>query len=190
MSIYSILQYPNPRLKTVAPAVEDIHAPHVQTMIHNMLETLNHTEHCGGLAATQLDIEHPLRIFVYYDYENDDHSTQVARAIINPEIIKTEGEVFEEEGCMSVYPDHIHAAVTRPAFTTMKAMNEKGESIELTRGGYLAKLFIHEVDHLNGKVYIDHLKPLKRQLLDKKITKLRKKIAQHGCGDSHCDHDH
>ncbi|PIQ43430.1 MAG: peptide deformylase [Gammaproteobacteria bacterium CG11_big_fil_rev_8_21_14_0_20_46_22] len=190
MSTYRILDYPDPRLKTVAQKVDDINAPHVQEMIHNMLETLENTDHCGGLAATQLDIEKPLRIFVYYDYENDDPSNQVARVIVNPEIVKTEGEVNEQEGCMSVYPDHIHAAVKRPALTTMKALNEKGETIELARGGYLAKLFIHEVDHLEGKVYIDHLKPLKRAMLDKKIAKLRKNLASNSCGDAHCHHDH
>lgn len=178
MSIYRILQYPDPRLKTVAPPVENINDEHVQTMIHSMYETLLNTEHCGGLAATQLDIKNPLRIFVFYDFDESDIENQTARIVVNPEIVKTEGEVFEPEGCMSVCPNNLHVPVKRPALTTMKAIDEHGNPIELTRGGYLAKLFVHEVDHLNGKVYIDHLKPVKRQMINKKIDKLLKKTSK------------
>lgn len=178
MTILKILDYPNPRLKNQAPRVDDVSAPAVQTMIQDMLETLKNTEQCGGLAATQLDIKDPLQIFVYYDAEDNNPESTEARVAVNPEIVSTEGEVVEPEGCMSVYPDHIYAAVKRPEQTTMRAMDENGETFESTRGGYLAKLFIHEVDHLQGRLYIDHLKPVKRNMLDKKIQKLRKKLKK------------
>lgn len=178
MSILRILDYPDPRLKNQAKSVMNVSDVEVQTMIQNMLETLKNTEHCGGLAATQLDIKEPLQIFVYYDYENDNPENARPRVAVNPEIISTEGEVVEPEGCMSVYPDYIHASVKRPQQTTMRALDENGEIFELTRGGYLAKLFVHEVDHLQGQLYIDRLKPMKRSLLDKKIQKLRKKLKK------------
>lgn len=173
MTILGILKYPDPRLKTVAPPVDDIQSADVQKMIEDMLETLQHTEHCGGLAATQLDIKHPKRIFVYNDFDEDNADAgSKSLVIVNPEIVAIEGEVKETEGCMSVYPDDIQAVVLRPAKTTMKAIDQFGNPLELIRTGYLAKLFQHEIDHLNGKLYIDHLKPLKRQMLNKKIEKV------------------
>ncbi len=174
MTLLAILQYPDPRLKTVAAPVEDVHAPETKTMISDMLETLEKTEHCGGLAATQLDIAHPQQIFVFYDYDEAEPEKRTPMVVINPKIIKTEGAVLEEEGCMSVHPNHIQAKITRPAFTTIEALDSQGLRMELTRGGYLAKLFVHEIDHLQGKVFIDHLKPLKRKMVDEKIKKVLK----------------
>lgn len=179
MSVLRILNYPDPRLKTVAEKVENIHDPDVQKMIDDMLETLLNTPHCGGLAATQLDIEHPKQIFVFYDFDESDLSKpQVATVVVNPEIISTEGEVFEEEGCMSVYPDFIQAKVKRPAKTHMRALDRHGNVVEYTRTGYLAKNFMHETDHLNGKLYIDHLKPVKRSVVDGKILKAKRVSAK------------
>lgn len=178
MTILKILDYPNPRLKNRAARVDDISNHSVQSMIQDMLDTLKNTEQCGGLAATQLDIKDPLQIFVYYDVEDDNPDDAQACVAVNPEIVSTEGEVVEPEGCMSVYPDYIQASVKRPEKTTMRAMDENGETFESTRDGYLAKLFIHEVDHLQGRLYIDHLKPVKRNMLDKKIQKLRKKLKK------------
>jgi peptide deformylase len=174
MTLLRILDYPDPRLKTVAPSVENIHDPRIQTMIADMVETLQNTEHCGGLAATQLDIQNPARIFVYYDFqENESSPTQTLRVIVNPVIVKTEGEVTEEEGCMSVYSAPVK--ITRPKRTTIDALDQQGNSLCLTREGYLAKLYVHEIDHLNGIINIDHLKPLKRALVDEKIKKALKK---------------
>lgn len=168
MTVLKILEYPNPRLKTVAKRVDNVLDANVQKDIDDMLETLLHTPHCGGLAATQVDIQDPYRMFVFFDSEDQN----AAKHVINPEILETTGEVFEEEGCMSVYPNHIHASVKRPAQTKIKFIDRQGNPCELTRGGYLAKLFIHEIDHLNGKLYIDHLQPLKRKMTDKKIDKV------------------
>ncbi|OGT30880.1 MAG: peptide deformylase [Gammaproteobacteria bacterium RIFCSPHIGHO2_12_FULL_35_23] len=173
MAVLRILNYPDPRLKTVAEPVTDINDPIVQQMIADMLETLVNTPHCGGLAATQLDIQNPKRIFVFYDFFEDKNSKETPTVVINPEIVNTEGEVFEQEGCMSVYPNEILAAILRPARTHMRGLDRHGKPIEFIREGYLAKNFMHEVDHLNGKLYIDHLKPLKRTMLDKKIKKVR-----------------
>jgi peptide deformylase len=174
MTVLRILDYPDPRLKTVAPVVEDVHQPEIQQMIDDMLETLLKTPRCGGLAATQLDIAKPKRIFVFYD-SNDSQSNPTC--VVNPEIISTTGEVFEEEGCMSVYCEEVSAKLKRPQRTKIKCINRDGQAMELERDGYLAKLFVHECDHLNGKLYIDYLLPLKRRMVDKKVTKLRRQQA-------------
>lgn len=175
MTVLRILDYPDPRLKKVADKVDDVNAPEVQQMISDMLETLENTPQCGGLAATQLDIAEPKQIFVFYDFDADEpEKGQKATAVINPEIIATEGEVFEPEGCMSVYPDHVHAPVKRPAKTHMRALDPQGNEVEYIRTGYLAKNFMHETEHLNGKLYIDLLKPLKRSMVEKKIKKAKK----------------
>lgn len=157
-------------MKTVAKKVIDINDVKVQKDIDNMLETLLKTPHCGGLAATQLDIKDPYYIFVFFD--DDANSTPICA--VNAEILEMQGEIFEDEGCMSVYPNHIRASVTRPKKTKIKYLDRYGKEHELERGGYLAKLFVHETDHLNGKVYIDHLSSLKRSMVDKKIMKVIK----------------
>lgn len=178
MAVYRILEYPDPLLKRVAEPVDDINAPEVQEMIANMLETLDNTPHCGGLASTQLSTKNPKRIFVFYDFIEGESHEQTATVAVNPEIIKTEGEVHEPEGCMSVYPDFIHPAVSRPQTTTMRCLDQHGNEVEFTRSGYLAKNFVHEIDHLNGKVFIDYLKPLKRSMVDKKIQKIKRVLAK------------
>ncbi|MCP4474138.1 MAG: peptide deformylase [Gammaproteobacteria bacterium] len=178
MALLRILNYPDPRLKTIAPAVEDIHDPTVQQMIADMLETLKNTPHCGGLAATQLDIKAPQRIFVFYD--SNDRALADAVCVVNPEIIAMEGEVHEPEGCMSVYCEHITAAIKRPARTRIRALSPDGKTIELERDGYLAKLFEHEIDHLNGKLYIDHLgmTSMKRRLIERKVAKVKRALKR------------
>lgn len=177
MTTLRILDYPDPRLKTCAPPVERIDDPLVQKMIDDMLETLINTPHCGGLAATQLDIAEPKRIFVFYDF-TDDSGPAVPTVVVNPEIVATEGEVFEEEGCMSVQPNFIQAKVKRPARTHMRAMDRNGQPVEYIRSGYLAKNFMHEIDHLNGVLYIDYLKPVKRSSVDMKIEKVQRLQAK------------
>lgn len=171
MTTLRILDYPDPRLKKVAKPVTDFSDANVQRDLDDLLETMANTKHCGGLAATQVDIKDPYRMFVFYDA---DDSKSDAVYIINPEIVEMTGQVDEEEGCMSVYPQYIHAHVHRPAETTIKGFDREGKPVEMTRDGYLAKLFVHEVDHLNGMVYIDHLTPLKRKMIDKKIKKIRR----------------
>lgn len=174
MTILRILDYPDSRLKAIAPSVEDVHNPRIQTMIADMVDTLQNTEHCGGLAATQLDIQNPARIFVYYDFqEKAPQQAQTLMVVVNPVIVETVGEVVEEEGCMSVYSAPVKVA--RPKCTTIEALDPQGNPVRLTREGYLAKLYIHEIDHLNGILNIDHLKPFKRALIDEKIKKALKK---------------
>ena len=168
MAIIAILQYPDKRLAKKAKTVENVKDPQLQKTIDDMFETLYNTPNCAGLAATQLDIKDPYRITVI-DVSID---KMEPLCLINPEIIAREGENTQWEGCMSVYPDEIHGQVSRAAQVTARALNRKGEVIEITAEGLLAKCIQHEIDHLNGKLYIEHLSPLKRQLIDKKVAKM------------------
>jgi peptide deformylase len=170
MAILQILNYPNPRLHTKAEKVTNIDDPRIQRIIDDMLETLLHTKNCGGLAATQLDIKNPPYITVVYLNSDKDHPV----CLVNPEILETEGEISEAEGCMSIYPEDIHSAIKRPLKVKAKALDRYGKTMDLHVEGYEAKLIPHEIDHLNGKLYLDHLSPLKRERIDKKICKLLK----------------
>ncbi len=176
MTLLKILNYPDIRLKNVAKKVINVKEKRVQQMLDDMIDTLKNTPKCGGLASTQLDIIDPYRIFVFYEIQEDNIST--INYIINPEIVEVIGSIYEKEGCMSVYPDYIQAKVKRPTKTTIKGINREGTIITMTRHDYLAKLFIHETDHLNGKLYIDHLSSVKRNLIEIKITKARKLLQK------------
>ncbi len=92
--------------------------------------------------------------------------------LINPEIIKTEGSQTGEEGCLSL--PTFRETVTRPQKVTVRAQDAKGVSFEMTGEDLLARAFLHETDHLNGKLYINHISPLKRDLIRRKIRKLQK----------------
>ncbi|MGB6976629.1 MAG: peptide deformylase [Gammaproteobacteria bacterium] len=170
MAILKILNYPNPRLYTKAQKVSNIDDARIQGIIDDMLETLVNTNHCGGLAATQLDIKNPPYITVVYLFSDKKEPV----CLVNPEILTMTGEVREPEGCMSIYPEDIQCIVKRPTQVKAKALDRHGQNMEFEVEGYEAKLIQHEIDHLNGMLYIDYLSPLKRQLVDKKIHKLLK----------------
>jgi peptide deformylase len=170
MTILNILQYPDPRLKIKAQQVKDINDPNIQKIINDIFETLHNTPNCAGLAAAQLDIKNPPRITVLAKSSQNDEM-----CLVNPVILKGEGEVFEEEGCMSIYPDKIHARVKRYAKIWLYALDRHGNDISRECDGFLARCVQHELDHLEGIVFIDHLSHLKRSLVDKKIVKIIEK---------------
>lgn len=176
MSVLSILQYPNPRLGKKAKKVTDFNREELQQTIDDMLETLYQTQNCAGLAATQLDIKDPPSITVIYDYRLPDKELNktLALCLINPEIIHAEGKADESEGCMSV-PGGIYEPVERAAKVWVKAHDRFGTMIEIEGEGYMSKLLQHEIDHLNGIIFIDRLSRLKRQRIDKKIVKLERR---------------
>jgi len=170
MTKIRILDYPDPKLKRVGKKV-DVVNDEVKKIIADMFETHYGTENCAALAATQLDFAEPLAITVIDFSENKDDPL----CLINPEIIESDGEQFEYEGCMSVYPDHLHERVKRAERVVVSALNEQGERIELSAEGFMAKCLQHEIDHLNGLTYLDRLSPLKRQRLLDKLYKIKKK---------------
>lgn len=173
MGIVRILDYPDPRLKTVAEAVSDFNEEITQ-MIDDMFETHYAQTNCAALACTQLDFDKPKRITVI-DYSDDKNEPL---CLINPEIVAREGEQFELEGCMSVYPSHIHAKVKRAKWIKVKALDRHGKPIEFEAEDYFAKCIQHELDHLDGMLFLDRLKPVKRKMLETKIRQVRKQILK------------
>lgn len=174
MAILKILDYPDLRLKTKAKHVESFD-DRIRQIIDDMFETHYATENCAALAATQLDIENPPHITVIDFSEKKDQPL----CLVNAEIIEREGTHTEIEGCMSVYPNAIHDKVTRATKIKVRALDREGNPIEFMAEGFMAKCIQHELDHLDGKVYLDHLSKLKRQLIEKKIAKARRILSQH-----------
>ena len=172
MTILTILQHPDPRLKRVGQMVEKIDDA-IQRIIDDMFETHYAASNCAALAATQLDISVPPRITVIDFSPNKDQPL----CLINPEIIAREGETNQEEGCMSLNAgdgnEGVYAKVKRAERITVRTRNREDKVIEFNADGFMAKCIQHELDHLDGKLFIDHLSDLKRTMLIKKLEKIR-----------------
>jgi peptide deformylase len=162
MALLPILEYPDPRLKKVAAPVPAV-TPEIRKLVADMAETM-YAAPGVGLAATQVDVHK--RVIVIDVSEHRDH----LRVFINPELLSAEGEAECEEGCLSV-PGY-YDKVTRAARFRVRALDEHGEAFELDAEGLLAVCIQHEMDHLQGKVFVEYLSPLKRARL---AAKLRKK---------------
>jgi peptide deformylase len=121
-----------------------------------------------GLAATQIGLSKRVAVIDVTVGKNPEAKLVLA----NPEIIHSEGDQREEEGCLSL--PGFRGNVLRPAFVTIRAQNVRGESYEMRGEGLLARAFCHEIDHLNGVLFIQHLSMLKRDLVKRRIRKLRK----------------
>ncbi|TXK97323.1 peptide deformylase [Methylococcaceae bacterium HT1] len=165
MSILSILEFPDPRLRTVAKPVVNVDKA-IESLVDDMLETM-YEAHGVGLAATQVDIHK--RIIVIDTSEDKNNPL----CLINPEIIKQMGEEESDEGCLSV--PGVFEPVTRAEGITVTAQDQQGRTFELEAGGLLAVCIQHEMDHLQGKLFVDYLSSLKRQRIKKKMTKLHKR---------------
>ena len=157
MAIYEILQHPDERLSQPGRVVEEV-TPEIKRIVENMFETLYAATNCAALAATQLGI--PLRITVIDFSEKKDQPL----CLINPEVISGEGETFTAEGCMSVA--NVHEKVKRYERVVVRAMDLDGEIKEYVEDGFMAKCMQHEIDHLNGVLFIDHLSALKRKIVN------------------------
>jgi peptide deformylase len=167
MTILKILQYPDKRLKRVAVKVE-VFDETIQKVIDDMFETHYATENCAALAATQLNLEIPWRITVI-DYSQ---SKDQPLCLVNPEIVHREGEQNVPEGCMSVWPEYIHEKVKRANKIKVQAQDRYGKPIEIEAEGYFAKCLQHEIDHLDGKIYVDHLHKIKVERINQKVKKI------------------
>lgn len=178
MAKFRILQYPDTRLKTTAKKVENFDDPKLQQIIDDMFETHYAAENCAALAATQLDIVDPPHVTVI-DFSAKKNEPL---CLVNGEVIASEGEHTEEEGCMSVGCDlgvGVYEKVSRPAKIKVKAFDRHGKPLEFEAEGFMAKCVQHELDHLNGKIFLDHLSKLKRQRLEKKLDKLKRIKKNH-----------
>lgn len=173
MAILDILQYPDPRLHVKAQPVDDVKDPEIQKIIDDMFETLCSTPYCAGLSTTQLDIKNPKRISVID--ESPDNAQPFC--LVNPVITHREGDASYAEGCMSIYPgENIRANIKRADKITFEALDRDGNHLEIAAEGIFSICVQHELDHLDGILYIDHLSPLKRKLIEKKITKIRRQM--------------
>lgn len=158
MAIRKISEYPEKVLAEVGKPVTEFNEELAKLCV-DMFETMYDAEGVG-LAAPQIGLN--LRLFVM-DCEG------VKLIAANPEIVSTEGEQSGQEGCLSV--GKVPAVVVRPAKACLKAQNEKGEWFEREAEGYAARAFMHETDHCDGKLFIDHLPKLRREMLIKKFKK-------------------
>lgn len=167
MSYQDILIFPDERLRRVAEPVERFDAD-LARMVEDMFETM-YEERGVGLAATQVDFHR--RLFVADCSEQADDP----RVFINPEIVQRIGEVDSEEGCLSI--PGVRETVRRAELVQVRAHDVEGKPFELEADGLLAICIQHELDHLDGKLFIDYLSPLKRQRIRKKMEKAARQRA-------------
>ena len=172
MTVLEILQYPDPKLRRKAIPITNIKNPKIQKLIDDMFETMYSTSNCAALSATQLNITYPFCITVINQSPQNDIKQTLC--LINPKIINQVGTTSYTEGCMSVCPNEIYATVKRAEKITFRALDREGNPIEIATNGFFAICVQHEIDHLNGILYIDHLSRLKRRMLDKKIRKIHR----------------
>lgn len=167
MAQLPILEFPDPRLRTRAVPVTDFDAP-LQQLVADLLETM-YAANGVGLAATQVNIHRRLLVADMSDERNQ------PLALINPQILEKQGSQVYQEGCLS-FPG-LYADVTRALKITVQAQDVRGETIRVEAEGPLAVCIQHEMDHLEGKVFVDYLSSLKRALLLKRLDKQRKQAA-------------
>ena len=164
--IYPIVKYGDPILEKPTVAVKKFDADFEQ-LTEDMFASM-YAAQGVGLAAPQIGLN--LRVAVVDVTVGKNPEAKIVLA--NPEIIHAEGEVREEEGCLSI--PGFRGYVMRPQFVTVKAQNAKGESFEIRAENLMARAFCHEIDHLNGILFLQHLSMLKRDLIKRKIKKLKK----------------
>lgn len=169
MAKLEILQYPDERLRTVATPVESVD-DEFRTVIDNMFETMYDAKGVG-LAATQVNIHK--RLFIADCSENSD----TPLVFINPQIIARDGIHENEEGCLS-FPN-VYAKVERASEITVEALDRDGKEFTMDADGLLAICIQHELDHLEGKLFVDYLSPLKRSRIRKKLEKEAKLAARY-----------
>jgi peptide deformylase len=164
--IYRIVKYGDPVLEKPTAAITKFDAQ-LEELVEDMFATM-YAAQGVGLAAPQ--IGKGIRITVVDVTTGKNPEAKIV--LVNPEIIHAEGEVREEEGCLSI--PGFRGYVVRPQFVTVRAQNAKGETFEIRGENLLARAFCHEIDHLNGILFLTHLSMLKRDLIKRKIKKLRK----------------
>jgi len=167
MALRTILEFPDPRLRTRAEPVTRFDAA-LATLIEDMLETM-YAAPGIGLAATQVDV-HKRLIVIDISKEHND-----PLVLVNPEILSREGEASTEEGCLSV--PGIFDDVKRAAKIRLRAQQRDGTSFERDFDDILAVCIQHEMDHLEGRLFVDYLSDLKRERIRKKLDKDRKERA-------------
>ena len=169
MATLDIVEYPDPKLRVKCAPVSEITAE-IRALLANMAETM-YTAPGIGLAAPQVGESYRL---IVIDVGSDEASGRRARLykLINPEIVAREGATETEEGCLSV--PEIREVVKRAAKVQVRALNENGQEEDIEAEGLLAVCLQHEIDHLDGVLFIDHLSRLKQMLVKSKYNKLHR----------------
>ena len=167
MALLHILEYPDTRLRTVALPVAEVN-DEIRQLVGDMFETMYMAPGIG-LAASQVDFHQRVLVIDI----SEDKSEPLC--FINPEIIEATGTVSRDEGCLSV-PD-VYESVERAERIRVKALDRNGKEFELEADELLAVCIQHEIDHLDGKLFVDYISPLKRQRLKKKLSKAKKRGA-------------
>lgn len=173
MALRKILEYPDPRLRTRAQPVAEV-TDEIRQLIDDLLETM-YAAPGVGLAATQVDVH--LRVLVMDVSDSKDQPW----ALVNPQIVARDGIETCEEGCLSV-PGYTES-VQRAAEVRVRALDRDGKPFEFEATGLLAVCVQHEMDHLDGKLFVDYLSELKRQRLRKRLEKGRRREAESRTGE-------
>ncbi len=168
MSILTVLEFPDKRLRKKAEKVT-VFDEKIAILVDNMLETMYDFKGVG-LAATQVDIHK--RVIVIDVSEEKEKPL----CLINPEIIEQKGQEESEEGCLSV--PGFFENVKRAETVVIKARDKQGQSFEMEADTLLSVCIQHEIDHLDGKLFVDYLSPLKRQRIKGKLEKIHKQQAK------------
>ncbi|NDR56860.1 peptide deformylase [Aliiruegeria sabulilitoris] len=172
MTLRSILIHPDPRLKKVCDPVPDL-SDELRTLADDMLQTMYDAPGIG-LAAPQVGIT---RRLIVLDCVRDGEGEPRPLVMFNPEVIaESEESSVYEEGCLSI-PEQ-YAEVERPAEVTVRWMDRDGAARQEDFNGLWATCVQHEIDHLNGVLFIDYLRPLKRQMITRKMQKLKRELAR------------
>jgi peptide deformylase len=168
MAKLEILEIPDPRLRTVAKPVETFDEA-LSELVENMVQTMYDARGIG-LAATQVNVHRRLLVLDVSDAQD------TPREYVNPKILKAEGTETCEEGCLSV--PGIYADVSRAERIRIAACDRHGNAFEEDLDGMHAVCLQHEIDHLDGKLFVDYLSPLKRRIVMKKLEKARKQAEK------------
>ena len=164
--IYPIVKFGDPVLETPAATVTSFDEE-LRKLVEDMFESM-YAAHGVGLAAPQIGISKRIAV-IDVTFKED---PQAKIVLVNPEIVHTEGRQTSTEGCLSL--PEFREKVTRPFRVTVRAQNVQGDTVEVTGEELLGRALLHETDHLNGKLYINHISALKRDLIKRKVRKLIK----------------
>jgi peptide deformylase len=164
LSILTVLEFPDKRLRTKAKDVAVVDES-IKALVNDMLETM-YDFRGVGLAATQINVHQRIIVIDISEEKNQ------PLCLINPEIIEKEGSETSEEGCLSV--PGFYEDISRAEKVKVKAMDKNGDQFELAADELLSICIQHEMDHLEGKLFVDYLSPLKRQRIKAKLDKIHK----------------
>ena len=165
--IFPIVKFGDPVLEREADEVREFDTPELHQFLDEMFQSM-YAAKGVGLAAPQIGFARKIAVIDVSNGENPEEKL----ILINPKILKTEGKQEGEEGCLSI--PGFREQVRRPKRVTLRAQNAKGEEFEMTGEDLLARAFLHETDHLFGRLYITHISALKRDLMKRKIKKLQR----------------